>query len=98
MIRGRLLAAGALAAALALAACDVELLGPDDRPLAVERLRLSVSSSGQVLEVLGGATRRSPEDDVLQVSPGDTVLATHRSGDGEEGTARIAGWPGGDGS
>lgn len=235
MIRGRLLAAGVLAAALALAACDVELLGPDDRPLAVERLRLSVSSSGQVLKVLGGATRPStedggearvdlatsagdrepvtvdrnvcrtaggeryvcdefnfgmedgveldsdirsrirteldarilrlfsfeaasvklfsgdledvvaevrqwpgveyaepngfmdlygsengsfsdtvlvsvtgalpvedasatPKDGVLQVSPGDTVLATHRSRDGEEVTARIAGWPGGDGS
>lgn len=235
MIRGRLLAAGVLAAALSLAACDVELLGPDDRPLAVERLRLSVSTSGEVLEVLGGATRRStedggearvdlttsagdresvtvdrnvcrtaggeryvcdefsfgmedgieldsdvrdrvrteldarilrlfsfeaasvkifsgdledvvaevrgwsgveyaepngfmslhggedgsgsdtvlvsvtgalpvedaspaPEDGVLQVSSGDTVLATHRSGDGEEVTARIADWPGGDGS
>lgn len=235
MIRGRPLAAGMLAAALALAACDIELLGPDDRPLAVERLRLSASSSGQVLEVSGGATRKSadgggearvsvttsagdrepltvdrnvcrtaggeryvcdefnfgmedgveldgdvrsrvrseldarilrlfpfeaasvkifsgdledvvaevrqwpgveyaepngltylhgsedgsasdtvlvsvsgalpvddasptPEDGVLQISPGDTVLATHRSHDGEEVTARIAGWPGSDGS
>ena len=235
MIRGHLLAAGLLAAALALAACDVELLEPVDRPLAVERLRLSVSSSRQVLEVAGGATRESvdgggearvsvttsagdrepltvdrnvcrtaggeryvcdefnfgmedgveldgdvrsrvraeldarilrlfsfeaasvkifsgdledvvaevrqwpgveyaepngfmylygsengsgsdtvlvsvtgalpvedasptPEDGVLQVSPGDTVLATHRSHDGEEVTARIAGWPGGEDS
>jgi len=98
MIGRRSLTIGLLAATLALAACDVELLGPDDRPLVLERLRLSVSSTGQVLEVDGGATQRSPEDGVLQVSPGDTVLATHRSDDGREVTARIAGWPGDDGS
>lgn len=65
-------------AVILLGACELNLTSSDDGPLRVQKLRISESSTGQVVTVSGGATGASVDG-----SPAASVRVTTAGGDRE---------------